>query len=250
MTTDEITDDLAGIEPPEETGKFPEPMKEIVFVNDPEKATILDEQVRYMIIQVLRRGVDDTSTTRDVDSTTGERIIRQRDVKRYAMSVVEIVKYSETYDDIDNITKNQVYHHLPKLIEGGYVVKFGTVTTGKRTTDYYRRTAKGFVLTVGDFAVDQKLIKQKSSIYVEKFTEMFDIDLTEKDKKELADLMVESMRMEHQGRAKIGQLVKGDVADKKVLSMYEDLVKLYALGDDEWIKIQKKMREILLPKSL
>ncbi|MFW9863019.1 MAG: hypothetical protein ACFFET_12080, partial [Candidatus Thorarchaeota archaeon] len=110
MTADEITDDLAGIEPPEETGKFPEPMKEIVFVNDPERATILDEQVRYMIIQVLRRGVDDTSTTRDVDSTTGERIIRQRDVKRYAMSVVEIVKYSETYDDIDNITKNQVYH--------------------------------------------------------------------------------------------------------------------------------------------
>jgi hypothetical protein len=58
------------------------------------------------------------------------------------------------------------------------------------------------------------------------------------------------MRVEHQGRAKIGQLVKGDVADKKVLSMYEDLVKLYALGDDEWIKIQKKMREILLPKGL
>jgi hypothetical protein len=250
LTTDEITDALAGIEAPEETGKFPEPINEIVFVNDPERAEILDDQVRYMIIQVLRRGVDDTSTTRDVDSETGERIIRQRDVKRHAMSVVEIVKLSETYDDIENITKNQVYHHLPKLIEGGYVVKFGTVTTGKRTTDYYRRTAKGFVLTVGDFVIDQKLMKQKTGHYIDMYTKVFDIDLSDADKKELADLMVESMRVEQQGRSKIGQLIRGDVADKKVLSLYEDLVKLYAMGDDEWFKIQNRIREILLPKSL
>ncbi len=250
MTTDEITDALSGIEAPEETGKFPEQMNEIVFVNDPERAEILDEQVRYMIIQVLRRGVDDTRTTRDVDSETGERIIRQRDVKRYALSVVEIVKMSETYDDLENITKNQVYHHLPKLIEGGYVVKFGKVTTGKRTTDYYRRTAKGFVLTVGEFVLDQKLMKQKTGHYIDMYTKVFDIKLTDDDKKELADLMIESMRVEHQGRSKIGQLIKGDVADKKVLSLYEDLVKLYALGDSEWFKIQKRIREILLPKIL
>lgn len=250
MTTDEITDALTGIEAPEETGKFPEPINEIVFVNDPVRAEILDEQVRYMIIQVLRRGVDDTCTTRDVDSETGERIIRQRDVKRHAMSVVEIVKMSETYDDIDNITKNQVYHHLPKLIEGGYVVKFGTVTTGKRTTDYYRRTAKGFVLTVGDFVLDKKMMKKKTGHYVEMYTKVFDINLSDNDKKELADLMLESMRVEHQGRSKIGQLIKGDVADKKVLSLYEDLVRLYAIGNDDWFKIQKRIREIILPKSL
>ncbi|MHA2384848.1 MAG: hypothetical protein ACXAEE_01405 [Candidatus Thorarchaeota archaeon] len=250
MTTDEMTDALAGIEAPEETGKFPEPISEIVFVNDPERAEILDEQVRYMIIQVLRRGVDDTCTTRDVDSETGERIIRQRDVKRYALSVVEIVKMSETYDDIDDITKNQVYHHLPKLIEGGYVVKFGTVTTGKRTTDYYRRTAKGFVLTVGEFVLDQKMMKKKTGHYIDMYTKVFDITITDDDRKELASLMVESMRVEHQGRGKIGQLIKGDVADKKVLSLYEDLVKLYAMGDDEWFKIQKRIRAILLPKSL
>ena len=250
MTTDEITDALAGIEAPAETGKFPEPINEIVFVNDPERAEILDEQVRYMIIQVLRRGVDDTSTTRDVDNETGERIIRQRDVKRYALSVVEIVKMSETYDDIDDITKNQVYHHLPKLIEGGYVVKFGTVTTGKRTTDYYRRTAKGFVLTVGEFVLDQKMMKKKTGHYIDMYTKVFDITITDDDRKELAGLMVESMRVEHQGRAKIGQLIKGDVADKKVLSLYEDLVQLYAIGDDEWFKIQKRIRAILLPKSL
>ncbi|MHA2207790.1 MAG: hypothetical protein ACXABV_01345 [Candidatus Thorarchaeota archaeon] len=250
MTTDEITDALTGIKAPEETSRFPDPMNEIVFVNDPEKAEILDEQVRYMIIQVLRRGIDDTCTTRDVDKETGERIIRQRDVKRHALSVVEIVKLSETYDDIENITKNQVYHHLPKLIEGGYVVKFGTVTTGKRTTDYYRRTAKGFVVTVGEFVLDKKMMKKKIGHYINMYTKVFDIELSDDDRKELADLMIESMRVEHEGRAKIGQLIKGDVADKKVLSLYEDLVKLYAMGDDDWSKIQRRVRAILLPKSL
>ncbi|MHA2299992.1 MAG: hypothetical protein ACXACD_03455 [Candidatus Thorarchaeota archaeon] len=250
MTTDEITDALTGIKAPEETSRFPDPMNEIVFVNDPEKAEILDEQVRYMIIQVLRRGIDDTCTTRDVDKETGERIIRQRDVKRHALSVVEIVKLSETYDDIENITKNQVYHHLPKLIEGGYVVKFGTVTTGKRTTDYYRRTAKGFVVTVGEFVLDKKMMKKKIGHYINMYTKVFDIELSDDDRKELADLMIESMRVEHEGRAKIGQLIKGDVADKKVLSLYEDLVKLYAMGDDDWSKIQRRIRAILLPKIL
>jgi hypothetical protein len=250
LTTDEITDALTGIKAPEETSRFPDPMNEIVFVNDPEKAEILDEQVRYMIIQVLRRGIDDTCTTRDVDKETGERIIRQRDVKRHALSVVEIVKLSETYDDIENITKNQVYHHLPKLIEGGYVVKFGTVTTGKRTTDYYRRTAKGFVVTVGEFVLDKKMMKKKIGHYINMYTKVFDIELSDDDRKELADLMIESMRVEHEGRAKIGQLIKGDVADKKVLSLYEDLVKLYAMGDDDWSKIQRRVRAILLPKSL
>jgi hypothetical protein len=250
LTTDEITDALTGIKAPEETSRFPDPMNEIVFVNDPEKAEILDEQVRYMIIQVLRRGIDDTCTTRDVDKETGERIIRQRDVKRHALSVVEIVKLSETYDDIENITKNQVYHHLPKLIEGGYVVKFGTVTTGKRTTDYYRRTAKGFVVTVGEFVLDKKMMKKKIGHYINMYTKVFDIELSDDDRKELADLMIESMRVEHEGRAKIGQLIKGDVADKKVLSLYEDLVKLYAMGDDDWSKIQRRIRAILLPKIL
>jgi hypothetical protein len=250
LTTDEITDALAGIEAPEETGKFPEPMNEIVFVNDPERAEILDDQVRYMIIQVLRRGMDDTCTTRDVDSETGERIIRQRDVKRYSMSVVEIVRMSESHDDIDNITKNQVYHHLPKLIEGGYVVKFGTVTTGKRTTDYYRRTAKGFVLTVGEFGIDNKLMKKKTQHYIDLYARVFDIKISDADEENLMRLMAESMRIEHQGRSKIGQLIKGDVADKEVLSIYEDLVRLYALGDDEWLKIQRKMREVLIPRSL
>ena len=262
MIADEITEKLKDIKPPQKSdhpqkpGVFPEPMKEIVFVNDPAKAEILDDQVRYMIIQVLRRGIDDKIRTESKDKETGDTIIRIKETTRYALSVVEIVSQSKVHKDLDEISKNQVYHHLPKLVEGGYVVKLGTVTKKSsdesegRSTDYYRRTAKGFVLTVGEFVVDKKLMKSKTDHYIDLYTKAFDIELSDDDKKELAGLIIESMRVEHQGRSKIGQLIRGDVADKKVLSMYEDLVKLYAMDNEEWLKIQKRIRDLLIPESL
>ncbi|NHJ12639.1 MAG: hypothetical protein EAX95_03145 [Candidatus Thorarchaeota archaeon] len=242
MTKYEVTDALEGIELTEE-GK--QEMRDIVFIHDEKRAEIIDDQVRYFIIQVLKRGIDDKLTTETKDPDTGGTIWIQREVKRYAMSVVEIVKMAKKYKDIDNITKNQVYHHLPKLIDGGFVVKYGTVVTGKRTTDYYQRTAKGFVLTTGQSAMTESLMKRKVESHVEKFA-VFDINLSEAQKKELANLLLEGARIESQGRSEIAKLVKGDVADKEVLSLYEDLVMLHALGNDEWVNIQRRIREILL----
>ncbi|MFX1367696.1 MAG: hypothetical protein ACFFAY_03760 [Promethearchaeota archaeon] len=244
MTKIEVTDALEGVELTPEGKKD---IREIVFVHDSERGEILDDHVRYLIIQVLRRGIDDTLTTRTKDPDTGDLIIRQREVKRYALSVVEIVKMSEEYEDIENITKNQVYHHLPKLIEGDYVVKYGTVTTGKRTTDYYRRTAKGFVLTTGESTHNEPYVRRKVEGHVKKF-DVFDIELSQAEKEELVELMMEAMRIENRGRAEIAKLIKGDVADKTVLSLYEDLVRLDALGSEEWMNIQKKIRKLLLKR--
>jgi hypothetical protein len=244
LTKNEVTDALEGIKL---TADGKKEMREIVFIHESERGEILDDHVRYLIIQVLRRGIDDTLTTRTKDPDTGDLIIRQREVKRYALSVVEIVKMSEEYDDIENITKNQVYHHLPKLIEGEYVTKYGTVTTGKRTTDYYRRTAKGFVLTTGESTFNEAYVRKKVEGHVKKF-DVFDIDLSKAEKDELVDLMMESMRIENRGRSEIAKLIKGDVADKTVLSLYEDLVRLDALGNEEWMKIQKRIRKLLLKR--
>ena len=99
-----ITDSLEGIVLTKE-GK--EPQKEIVFVTNEEKADVLDEAVRYNILQTLRKGVEDTLTTRTVDEETGDTIIRQKVVKRNMLSVVEIVKQSpECCINGEEITKN------------------------------------------------------------------------------------------------------------------------------------------------
>ncbi|MFW9870818.1 MAG: hypothetical protein ACFFFO_07665 [Candidatus Thorarchaeota archaeon] len=245
--TTEITDSLEGIVLTEEGEQ---PQKEIVFVTDDERAEVLDELVRFNILQVLRKGVKDTITTETRDEETGDRIIRKRDVKRNVLSVVEIVKMSpDCCYDGEEITKNQVYHHLPILIENGYVIKYGTVTTGKRTTDYYRRTAKGFMLTKGAWGTEEKRIREKLGSFTEKMLETFNLDLSEEKRKELLDLSVKRTQMQYEWRSKIAEMVSLDVANKEILNMYEMLLDYYSVGFKEYMDVIYRIREILFPEE-
>ncbi len=244
--TTEITDTLKGIELTEEGKK---PQKEIVFVTKEERAAVLDEPVRLHILQVLRSGIDDTITTENIDEN-GDKIIRVRDVKRDALSVLEIVKLSVECCGPDiEISKNQVYHHLPKLEEEGYVAKYGTVTTGKRTTDYWRRTARGFVLTKGEWVGGSGTLAKKVKPFVDKMLETFDLVVPENKKKELYELFTKRTVMQAEWRTKIAELVKGDVADKMVLEQYETLLDYYAMGSKEYVETIMKIREILFPNE-
>jgi hypothetical protein len=221
------------------------PQKEVEFVYDKQKCAELAELVRYQIIQVLRQGIDDTQTTEDFNEETNERIIRQKIVKRNIMSVVEIVKASTQSDCCEVITKNQLYHHLPKLIESGYVIKYGTVTTGKRTTDYYRRTAKGFMLLGSDPTADDDLIKHKISEGREKIVSIFDLNISQENSNELSELWLKSTQLQMEHRVKIAKMIRGDVADSEVLELYELMLNIYSMGSDEYVQIQRRMQEIL-----
>lgn len=238
----ELPDSLKGIVITED-GKIPQ--KEVMFINEEETAQVLDDPVRFEIIRVLRKGIKDTVTTRTVDDDTGDTIIRQREVKRHVMSVVEIVKMSSKLEEVEEITKNQVYHHLPKLMEAGYVIKYGTITTGKRTTDYYARTAKGFVLTTGTLSEDTKMMRKKYTEWFGRMSRVFDLKLTEDQRKELVDLRLKSHRIDVKGRAIIAQLVQSDVADHKVLDMYDWLVHMHSIESPEYQEIEKRVSQIL-----
>lgn len=221
------------------------PQKEVEFVFDKQKCDELAEQVRFYIIQMLREGIVDTQTTEDFNDETNERIIRQKMVKRNIMSVVEIVKASTQSDCCEVITKNQLYHHLPKLIDSGYVIKYGTVTTGKRTTDYYRRTAKGFMLLGADPSADEAHIKRKVSEGREKIANIFDLNISPEKGDELAELWMKSILLQMDYRVKIAKMIRGDVADSEVLELFELMLNIYSMGSDEYVQIQKRMQEIL-----
>jgi len=245
--TTEITDSLEGIVLTKE-GK--EPQKEIVFVTNEERADVLDETVRYNILQTLRKGVEDTLTTRTMDKETGDTIIRQKVVKRNVLSVVEIVKNSpECCVEGEEITKNQVYHHLPKLIEYGYVIKYGTVIKGKRSTDYYRRTAKGFMLTTGAWGTEEKRIREKLEGFTDKMLETFNLKISKERREELLELSVKRAQMQYSWRTKIAEMVNLDIATKETLSMYEMLLDYYSVGSKEYMDTIYRIREILFPNE-
>jgi hypothetical protein len=173
-------------------------------------------------------------TTEEYNEHTGERIIRQREITRHEMSVVEIVKMSQEREEINEISKNQVYHHLPILTEAGYIVKYGTVTTGKRTTDYYRRTSRGFVLPKYTTAQDKKHMRKKTTELVERMTKAFDLGLTEEQIQELIALRLRMFELQVESRAKIADLVRSDVADEALLDMYEWLVEIHSAAKKEF----------------
>jgi DNA-binding transcriptional ArsR family regulator len=222
---------------------------DVEFVRDPDRAAELDDSVRVQILKVLREGIADTITSESRDEDTGDRIIRQREVKRHALSVVEIVKLSPECVGCDEITKNQVYHHMPKLIDAGFVIKFGTVTKGNRTTDYYRRTSKGFVIATAHLATEHKKSRRHLTEYVEAMSTSFNLDVSEEQKKEIVELWAELYTLQSQGRAKVVSLIKGDVADKQVLKQYDSLVELYSFGNDRVVEIFRRMRSIVFPED-
>lgn len=240
--TEEITDTLEGIILTPEAKK---PIIEYEFVSDIERAKELDDTARLAILQILRRGIDDIKTTKSKDPETGDTIIRQREVKRTALSVVEIVKMSQEHEDLEEVTKNQVYHHLPKLKDAGYIIELGKVITGKRETHYYRRTAQGFVLVTGFSGADEKMLLKKTKDYNDEMLKLFDIKLTEKQKEELNSLRLQVYKKEIDGRSEVAKMIRTDVADKKVLNMFEFLVTMYAMASDDYIELHKKMRDLL-----
>ncbi len=264
MVFEEKTDTFTPIEPDDEKKELgrivtiteegkPKP-KEIEFIFEQERIEVLDDPVRLQILHILREGIEDTQTTIEDNEETGERIIRERVVRRNIMSVLEIVKMSEKLaeesDYYEKLSKNQIYHHLPILENPGrYVVKYATVKRGERTTDYYRRTAHGFVLTSELTEMDQKTIRKKAASWIERAVKVFDIDLNEKKLKELVELQVEAMRYEFENRKYIAELIRGDVADDHVLSIYEWLIHTYTIGSEDYVELQKKIRSILFPNK-
>ncbi|MFW9809457.1 MAG: hypothetical protein ACFFE6_08770, partial [Candidatus Thorarchaeota archaeon] len=121
--------------------------------------------------------------------------------------------------------------------------------TGKRTTDYYRRTAKGFMLTKGAWGTEEKRIREKLGSFTEKMLETFNLDLSEEKRKELLDLSVKRTQMQYEWRSKIAEMVSLDVANKEILNMYEMLLDYYSVGFKEYMDVIYRIREILFPEE-
>ncbi|MFO7837420.1 MAG: hypothetical protein R6V83_12310 [Candidatus Thorarchaeota archaeon] len=245
----EETDGLEGIELTPEGKKG---QKEREFVTDVERSELLDDPVRLEIIKILRRGIEDTQTKREFNEEKNETIIRKKEVRRNIMSVTEIVKASEG-EQFEKVTKNQAYYHLPKLIEGNFVIKYGMIETGDRTTDYYRRTAKSFVLTSGRIVSGEKEVRERNEEHVKRLSRVFNLGLSEEDKKELVDLLVQAEKIINEARPEIAKMITGDVADEEILDMYMWLLRVHAFGEGEWVNLQKRMHDLLfaeMPESL
>lgn len=219
--------------------------KQAIFITDLDEAKIIEHPVRLAIIKILDKGISDNITAKFVDPNSNATTVTTTPTQRNIMSVIEIVKVSKEHDDILNLTRNQVNHHIPKLVEKNFVHKYGTVTTGKRITHYYRRAAKQYVVTMETPYYNKKWLEQRESARLERTLNAFDIILTTKEKIELAKLLTKSELLKDNWRAKIANLARGDVTEPNITDMYHWLIDAYAMGSQEYLDIHQRIREIL-----
>jgi len=215
--------------------------KSIDFVSSDERVKALEDPVRIQILQMLTDGIDDTITTESVDDTALVVTVTTRQVKRHALSTTELIRLSEENDDYDPLTKNQVYHHLPVLIEHGFVFEYGTVTTGKRTTKYYKRTSDTFVtfgLHYGQEKLQRALKKEiKDALPVFKF------ECPEGE--ELSNQRVEAEIIRLNWAKEIEKIIQGDVTNRKAIELFDWFLWVYATGQEEFMQQLDKIRNAL-----
>ena len=224
--------------------------REAMFITDLNTATEFEHPVRIAILTIMRQGIPDTSTTESVDERTGERIIVRKPVTRNALSVNEIVNVSKEHADAQGLTRNMVNHHLRRMVEMGFVRRYGTLRTGKRTTDYYQRVAKQYVLTMETPHFGSEFLLTRETLRIDRTLQTFKIDLGESEKKELADLLVKGELLKDKWRKDIAALVRDDVTEPEVANMYHWLLDVYATGSKEYMQLFGRIREILFKGGL
>ena len=224
--------------------------RQAMFITDLNTATEFGHPARIAILTIMRRGILDTSTTESVDERTNERIIVQRPVTRNALSVNEIVNMSKVHVDVQELTRNMVNYHLPRMVEMGFVRRYGTLRTGKRTTDYYQRVAKQYVVTMETPHFGSEFLLTQETLRIDRTLQTFKIDLGESEKKELADLLAKSELLKDKWRKDIAALVRDDVTEPEVVNMYHWLLDTYAIGSKEYMQLFSRIREILFKDCL
>ena len=244
---DPVFDSVAHIELSEDAEAT---QRQAMFITDLNTAIEFGHPVRIAILTIMRRGIPDTSTTESVDERNGERIIVRKPVTRDALSVNEIVNMSKEHVDVQELTRNMVNHHLPRMVEMGFVRRYGTLRTGKRTTDYYQRVATQYVVTMETPYFGSKFLLTQETLRIDRTLETFKIDLGESEKKELADLLVKCELLKDKWRKDIAALVRDDVTEPEVVSMYHWLLDIYATGSKEYMQFFSRIREILFKDGL
>lgn len=244
---DQIFDSLKGIDLTEEAS---EPQKELWIVLNDEKAQILNDPVRRRIIKIFREGLDDSVTTEEYNSETKEKIIREKQVKRHCLSVSDIIHQSNVFNKDERLSRNQVYHHLPLLIDGGYLINYGTVINGKRKTTYYRRTAKNFIIAAGNqLDSGNDYLKYESIKIVDEYSALFKKTFPVEEKDELIKLITEIYCLHLNMIDEFSKQINQDVTSPREIELLQNLMDIYAMGNPEYVSTLKKIHSILFSKK-
>jgi len=205
------------------------------------------DPVRRAILITLRNGVlskkKETSTgvvRKDDGTTVTTTVVEEKIVKRFWMTVPEIV---DSMMGETPVSKYNCYYHLPKLVEQGLVEEF--VPEGKESStkrgNYYRRSAKVFIVS------SSKISGDTVSSYISLFKNGFDIQMTQKTRDRLEDLLVRQVELLDDTTVYLAAHLKEVDVDSTTLSdLLTGMAYVFLSDNEEFQGIQRELKRTAL----
>jgi DNA-binding transcriptional ArsR family regulator len=226
-------------------------IRSYVPITDSELVESFLDPIRRAILVALRYGTEDiekVETTDEKVKADGTKIttttVEERKVKRFWMTVPDIVANAEQYLPEVGVSKYNCYYHLPKLVEQGLVEEFSTKeesdSKSKRGV-YYRRTAKVFVV------IDSKMSGDVVQTYLRLLKDGLEIEMNQKKWQRIEDLLIKQVEIVDEAMEYLAMHLKEvDVESTALSDLLQGLAYIFLSDNEEFLKIQREIKMAVL----
>jgi DNA-binding transcriptional ArsR family regulator/YHS domain-containing protein len=226
-------------------------IRSYVPITDPELVESFLDPIRRAILVALRYGAEDidkVETTDEKIKADGTKIItttiEEHKIKRFWMTVPEIVDNVRQYLPEVEVSKFNCYYHLPKLIDQGLVEEFsakGEKDIKSKRGAYYRRTAKVFVV------INSKMSGDVVQTYLKLFKDGLEIEMNQKKWQRIEDLLVRQVEIVDEAMEYLAMHLKEvDVESTALSDLLQGLAYIFLSDNEEFVKIQQEIKMAVL----
>ncbi|RDE11392.1 MAG: hypothetical protein C4K48_11920 [Candidatus Thorarchaeota archaeon] len=226
-------------------------IRSYVSITDPELVESFLDPIRRAILVALRYGTEsikEAITTEEKVRDDGTRIktttVEEKKVKRFWMTVPEIVDTVQLYIPEIEVSKYNCYYHLPKLVEQGLVEEFSTredAESKSRRGVYYRRTAKVFVV------IDAKMSGDIVQTYIKLIKQGLEMNLSDSKWGRLEDLLVKQVKMVDDAMEYLAMHLKEvDIESTTLSDLLQGLAYIFLSDNDDFLNTQQEIKRTVL----
>ncbi len=197
---------------------------EVRVVSDSDKIQILMHEVRREILAVMKN----THSRKDTQVSD--------------WSVKELSQVME-------ISPQRIYHHMDKLLEGGFVYKCREQKINRSVTSYYRRSAKRYVIDYEKETPEVlELLNVRGKELVRQIVNWYDIELSDEEIHRLEELFPNLLSVNGIVMGNITAKLKEGYNPIQFPLNIRFLTSILTIDDGHYLEALRELNDILGPK--
>ena len=144
------------------------------------------------------------------------------------------------------ISPQRIYHHIDKLLEGGFVYKCRDEKVGRTVTSFYRRSAKRYVI---DYEVEsdsaKKMLSLRGKEMVEQLINWYDIVITDDERKTLESLFPKLLNSNSKVISRVSSKLKDGYNPHQIPINIRLIMNILSSEDESYIQTLRELNKIL-----